>query len=104
MPLYSIHNDADFYPNPDRFDPDRFENIDTKSFRDEGKFFPFGHGPRQCIGMRFSTLQIKAAIAAIIGNFELSVNPRTKEPIIIHPKDFLYLQVRDIYLDYKPIS
>lgn len=51
VPIYSIHHDAEFYPNPYAFDPDRFENIDLKLFRDEGKFFPFGHGPRQCIGM-----------------------------------------------------
>lgn len=104
VPIYSIHHDAEFYPDPHAFDPDRFENIDLKLFRDECKFFPFGHGPRSCIGMRFSTLQIKAAIAEIIGRFELSVNARTKEPIVIHPKDFLYLHIRNIYLDYKLID
>lgn len=107
IPSYSIHHDPDFYPNPNVFDPDRFDHVDLKSLRDEGKFFPFGHGPRQCIGMRYSTLVIKAAIAEIISHFELSVNARTKEPIVIHPKDFLYLHIRDIYdiyLDYKPIS
>lgn len=103
VPIYSIHHDDEIYPNPHRFDPDRFDNMDLKLLRDEGKFIPFGHGPRQCIGMRFSTLQIKAAIAEIVSNFELSVNARTKEPIVIHPKDFLYLQIRDIYLDYKAI-
>lgn len=104
IPGYSIHHDPDFYPHPDVFDPDRFDNVDLKVLRDEGKFFPFGHGPRQCIGMRYSTLVIKAAMAAIISQFELSVNSRTKEPIVIHPKDFLYLHVHDIYLDYEEIS
>lgn len=104
IPSFSIHHDETFYSNPELFDPDRFENIDLKLYRDEGKFIPFGHGPRQCIGMRFSTLQIKAAIAEIISHFELSVNARTEEPIVIHPKDFLYLHIRNIYLDYKLIS
>lgn len=103
IPSYSIHNDPELYPNPHVFDPDRFYGVDLKLLRDEGKFFPFGHGPRQCIGMRYSTLVIKAAIAEIVSQFELSVNARTKEPIVIQPKDFLYLHVRDIYLDYKPI-
>lgn len=103
VPIYAIHHDSELYPNPYTFDPDRFDGMDLKMMRDEARFFPFGHGPRQCIGMRFSTLQIKAAIAEIISNFELSVNTRTKEPIIVHPKDSLYLQVRDIYLDYKRI-
>lgn len=104
IPIYSIHNDPEFFPNPSVFNPDRFDGVDLKVMRDEGKFFPFGHGPRMCLGMRFSTLQIKAAIAEIISNFEISVNPHTNEPIIVEPKDFLYLPVRNIFLDYKSIS
>lgn len=49
IPIYSIHNDPDLFPNPHTFDPDRFDGIDMKALRDEGKFFPFGHGPRQCL-------------------------------------------------------
>lgn len=101
IPIYSIHNDRELFPNPDIFNPDRFDGVDLKVLRDEGKFFPWGHGPRMCLGMRFSILQIKAAIAEIVNNFEISINPRTKEPIIIHPKDFLYLHIHDIFLDYK---
>lgn len=104
IPIYSIHNDSDIYPNPHIFNPDRFDGVDLKVLRDEGKFFPFGHGPRMCLGMRYSTLKIKAAIAEIVSNFEISVNPRTKEPIIVKPKDFLYLHVHDIFLDYKSIA
>lgn len=104
IPIYSIHNDEKFYKNPHVFDPDRFNGVDLKMLRDEGKFFPFGHGPRTCLGMRFSTLQIKAAIVEIINNFEISVNSRTKEPLIVKPKDFLYLTVHDVYLNYNLIS
>lgn len=104
IPIYSIHNDPDLFANPHIFNPDRFDGVDLKLLRDEGKFFPFGHGPRMCLGMRFSTLQIKAAIAEIVSHFEISVNPRTNEPIIVQPKDFLYLHIHDIFLDYKLIS
>ncbi|XP_037039727.1 probable cytochrome P450 28a5 [Bradysia coprophila] len=104
IPIYSIHNDPDYFPNPTTFDPDRFESVDLKTMRDKGLFFPFGHGHRMCLGMRFSTLQIKAAIAAIVSNFEISVNPRTVEPIIVKPKEFLYLAVNNVYLDYKAIK
>lgn len=103
IPVYSIHNDPEYFPNPTTFDPDRFESADLKTLRDQGLFFPFGHGPRMCLGMRFSTLQIKAAIVEIVSNFEISVNPRTKEPIVVRPKDFLYLAINNVYLDYKII-
>lgn len=56
------------------------------------------------LGMRYSTLLIKAAIAEVVSHFEISVNPRTKQPIIVHPKDFLYLHIHDIFLDYKLLS
>lgn len=104
IPIYSIHNDPDLYANPEVFNPDRFSGVDLKLLRDEGKFFPFGNGPRMCLGMRFSTLQIKAAIAEIVINFKLSVNSRTKEPIIVKPKDFLYLSIHDVYLNYELVS
>jgi len=48
--MYSIHNDPKYYPNPKTFDPQRF-NAEEKSKRPSGTFFPFGEGPRQCIGM-----------------------------------------------------
>lgn len=104
IPIYSIHNDPDLYPNPNIFNPERFDGVDMKQLRDEGKFFPFGHGPRMCLGMRYSTLLIKAAVVEIIRNFELSIDSRTPDPLIIRPKDFLYLPVRDVYLNYKIIS
>lgn len=104
IPIYSIHNDSEHFPNSQCFDPNRFESADLKTLRDKGLFFPFGHGHRMCLGMRFSTLQIKAAIVEIVRNFEISVNPRTVQPIIVKPKDFLYLAVHNVFLDYKFIG
>lgn len=107
IPIYSIHNDPDLYAHPERFDPDRFDPEkcpDLKTLRDEGIFFPFGHGPRICMGMRYSTLLIKTAIVEVVRNFVISVNERTAESIEVKPKDFLYMPIHDIFLDYKPIE
>lgn len=107
IPIYSIHNDPDLHPNPDQFEPERFNSDrcpDLKTLRDEGIFFPFGHGPRICMGMRYSTLVIKAAIVEIVKNFEITINPRTIEPVLVEPKDFLYMPIHNIFLDYKVIE
>jgi len=50
IPIYSIHHDPKYYPNPDIFDPERFTE-EEKSKRPNGTFLPFGDGPRHCIGI-----------------------------------------------------
>lgn len=50
IPIYSIHHDPKYYPNPDTFDPERF-TAEEKSKRPNGTFLPFGDGPRHCIGI-----------------------------------------------------
>lgn len=53
--------------------------------------------------MRFSILQIKAAIVEIVNNFKISLNLRTPDPLLVTPKNYLYLPVNNIFLDYKPL-
>lgn len=48
IPVWSIHHDWKNYPNPEIFDPERF-NGDEKQSR-PGVFLPFGDGPRYCLG------------------------------------------------------
>lgn len=50
IPVFAIHRDPDIYPNPDLFDPERF-NEDAVAARHSMHYLPFGDGPRNCIGM-----------------------------------------------------
>ncbi|CAD1469270.1 unnamed protein product, partial [Heterotrigona itama] len=61
IPVFGIQRDSNIYPDPDKFDPERFseENIKT---RHTYTYLPFGEGPRICIGMRFGLVQTKYAI------------------------------------------
>lgn len=45
IPLHSIHNDPEYYPDPNLFDPNRFED-NEKMKRDLMTWLPFGSGPR----------------------------------------------------------
>lgn len=52
LPINALHSHPDFYANPEKFDPERFEesNGGVKRLKDAGVFMPFGNGPRQCLG------------------------------------------------------
>lgn len=52
IPSAAIHNDSDYYPNPLEFNPENF-NEANKSSKKDSAFFPFGEGPRLCIGMTY---------------------------------------------------
>lgn len=49
IPVYALHHDPQYYPEPERFDPERFSEESLKS-RPDGTYLPFGDGPRMCIG------------------------------------------------------
>lgn len=48
IPVYSIHHDPEYYPNPEKFDPNRFSNEEQKK-RDPMTFLGFGEGLRKLL-------------------------------------------------------
>jgi cytochrome P450 len=51
VPLAGLHHDPEYYPNPERFDPERF-NDKNKANIIPYTFLPFGEGPRVCVGKK----------------------------------------------------
>ncbi|XP_074592909.1 cytochrome P450 3A15-like [Brevipalpus obovatus] len=64
--IYLIHHDEEIYPNPDKFDPSRF---DGDSNLPSGAYIPFGDGSRRCIGERLALFQSKIIFSNIIKRF-----------------------------------
>ncbi|GJQ81998.1 Cyp6a9 [Trypoxylus dichotomus] len=84
IPVQGIHNDPEIYPNPQKFDPTRF-NEENKSKRHQCSFIPFGEGPRICLGLRFAMMQAKICLAMMIKTFKLTLNPNTTLPLKFEP-------------------
>lgn len=53
IPIMGIHRDPKYYPNPEKFHPERFSD-ENKSKINMNAYLPFGVGPRVCIGMKIT--------------------------------------------------
>jgi cytochrome P450 len=106
VPIHQLHYDPEIYADPKTFSPERFsaERGGLKPFKDLGVFLPFGDGPRICLGMRFGQLQSKAAIAAIVRNFEISVSSKTQKDLVLDPKEFFNIPCGGLWCDFKSLS
>ncbi|XP_067009302.2 probable cytochrome P450 6a14 [Anabrus simplex] len=97
IPTFAIHRDPKYYPDPERFDPDRF-TTENKAKRPNFSYLPFGEGPRNCIGMRFGLLQSKIGLFTLLSNFEFSVCESTDIPLKLNPKSPLLASTSGINL------
>jgi cytochrome P450 len=68
------HRDARFYREPEKFDPDRWREDPTRNGRlPRFAYFPFGGGPRVCIGAGFAMMEATLLLATIAQRFRLSL-------------------------------
>jgi cytochrome P450 len=74
---YALQRDARFYPDPERYDPERFspgweERIPRYAY------LPFGAGPRVCIGNAFAMTEARLILATVAQHYKLSLEPDQK--------------------------
>lgn len=80
VPIWAIQNDPDYFPNPNKFDPDRFSD-ENKDNIQEYTYIPFGVGPRNCIGSRFALMEIKTIFYYLLRQFKINVTSKTQIPL-----------------------
>ncbi|CAL1280539.1 unnamed protein product [Larinioides sclopetarius] len=96
--LYFLHRDENIFPEPDKFDPDRFLTENSAKIPEYG-YIPFSHGARSCIGYKFAEIEIKTIICSILRNFTIeSLDGRDRiQPILkiaLHPSEPIRLRIR----------
>jgi cytochrome P450 len=69
----ALHRNERYWPDPDRFDPDRFLPAAVKE-RDRYAYLPFGGGPRSCIGDHFAMLEATLALAVLLRRWRVSTD------------------------------
>ncbi|XP_059167010.1 cytochrome P450 3A16-like isoform X2 [Physella acuta] len=80
VPMYAFHTDPDIWPEPDKFDPERFTQ-ENKDARHPYAHMPFGQGPRNCVGQRLALLVLKVAIATVVQRYTPTACSKSVYPV-----------------------
>ncbi|GLH05689.1 Putative cytochrome P450 6a14 [Gryllus bimaculatus] len=97
IPVHAVQNDPAFFPEPQRYDPERFGERE-RARRPGYTYLPFGEGPRLCIGMRFGQLQTKLGLAILLHRYHFATCDKTNMPLKFDPKSFLTTSVGGMWL------
>ncbi|XP_075541817.1 cytochrome P450 3A41-like isoform X2 [Dermacentor variabilis] len=89
IPLAGIHHDAEYFPEPEKFNPERFLPENKESLR-PFTYMAFGVGPRNCVGMRLGMLQAKTSLVCIFRRVRLETCPETMLPLKYKPCQLLH--------------
>ncbi|XP_025265760.1 cytochrome P450 6k1 isoform X3 [Camponotus floridanus] len=104
IPMLGLHYDPEYFPNPDKFDPERF-NEENKRNRPACVYFPFGEGPHNCIGIRLALLKIKLALIIILSKCEVRPCEKTLIPTVIDQRGAMTMPLNGvIYLNFRKIK
>ena len=96
MSPWIMHRDPRFFERPEEFDPDRWTTEATQKLP-RFAYFPFGGGPRLCIGASFAMMEATLLLATIAQRFQLNLvpgHPVTPQPgITLRPRHGIRMQV-----------
>ncbi|KAJ8390675.1 hypothetical protein AAFF_G00100550 [Aldrovandia affinis] len=96
--IYGIHHNPDIWPNPEVYDPSRFDQENSKN-RPSLAFIPFSAGPRNCIGQNFAMAEMRVVVALTLRRFLVTPGKgevRRLSELILRAEGGLWLQLEPI--------
>jgi cytochrome P450 len=98
MSQWVVHRDPRYHDDPERFDPDRWTSGYEKVLP-RFAYFPFGGGPRQCIGASFAMTEARLILAAVIQRFRMELAPGQRvDPyasVTLRPKEGIQMTLAE---------
>jgi cytochrome P450 len=94
---YVTHRNPAFWEHPEAFDPERF-TPERSAARPEYAYYPFGGGPRGCIGRQFAMMEAQLVLAMVVQRFRLervSSHPVVPDPVLtLRPRHGVLMSLR----------
>jgi len=98
IPQWGVHRSERFYEDPETFDPERWKPERAKE-RPRFAYFPFGGGPRHCIGKHLAMLEAQLIIATTAQNYRLEFLGETPLELMpsltAHPRQEMSMRVHE---------
>lgn len=93
IPVYAVHRDERWFDNPNEFRPERFLP-ELESAQKRYSYFPFGAGPRACVGKQLGYDQCVLVLTWLLANYKIALAPGQGPPplatdIVLHPREAL---------------
>ncbi len=80
-----LHHHADYWTEPEHFDPERFLDARAEDARHSHSFIPFGGGAHRCIGMHLALLEIKAFLLQLLSRYRIRLKPKERVKMTMVP-------------------
>ncbi|KZC05574.1 Cytochrome P450 9e2 [Dufourea novaeangliae] len=101
IPIRAVQNDPKNYEDPDKYNPERFLQ-DGKKIVSSNKFFPFGAGPRGCIGSRFAVIEMKILLFHVYARLTIRPCSKTNIPFKVSKNALVLTSENGFWMNVKP--
>ncbi|PSN31830.1 hypothetical protein C0J52_20869 [Blattella germanica] len=97
---FMTHRNPDYYPHPERFDPDRFSS-DWITERNPYSYIPFGGGRRICVAYKFGMLEVKTILSTVLRKYQVTqtfggvdaLEKSLQAGVVLKPEDGFKIQM-----------
>ncbi len=104
---YTVQRDPAFWQEPERYDPERF-SAERSTGRPRFAYFPFGGGPRLCIGNAFALLEAQVVLSEVASRYRLELlpcqSPEVEAGVTLRPRDGLQMRIKPRRNEWRKLS